>query len=400
MAKADNMLAILMLLRSRRGRMTARQLAEELEIHIHTVYRCIDALCASGVPIVAEPGRDGGYSLPEHVKLDPLFFDADEQKALLHAARLVRDSGYPREAALDRAIAKIKRYADAKQRARLEAAERQVEAVRPPADNRLASTLAELEQAASAQVTLELEYAADYDGPRTRRRFDPYGIVHWKDRWYAVGWCHLRGAIRSFRADRILRLRSTGEPFERPEHFSPRQYLTDSLLPEHAGSPDNSMVEVRIAGSPGALDDLCAHWLFARVLTERTPELAVFRLDEHSSICTRRTICFPSAARSGCRRRGNSGSVWRTSPNRCCATIASNAIARGMTDDAHAQPRLPRSHAAASAASRRASSGLNASSGARHAQLPSGVPGTFILASDPRHRQSCSGTMTIFACER
>jgi predicted DNA-binding transcriptional regulator YafY len=282
MPRADNLLAILMLLRSR-GRITARQLAEELEIHIRTVYRCIDALCSSGVPIVAEPGRDGGYSLPEHVKLDPLFFDPDEQKALLHAARLVRDSGYPREAALDRAIAKIKRYADAKRLARLEAAERQIEAIRPPASPRLAGTLAELERAAEEQITLELEYAADHDGPRTRRRFDPYGIVHWKDKWYAVGRCRLRGEIRTFRTDRIRSVRSTGETFERPEHFSARHYLLESLLPEPAGEqPDERAVLVRIAGPPGALDDLCAHWLFSRALAERTPELAVFRMDEHS----------------------------------------------------------------------------------------------------------------------
>jgi len=48
MPRADNMIAILMLLRAK-GRMTARQLAEELEVHIRTVYRCIDALCASGM---------------------------------------------------------------------------------------------------------------------------------------------------------------------------------------------------------------------------------------------------------------------------------------------------------------------------------------------------------------
>lgn len=60
--KADNMLSILWLLRTR-GRVTAKQLAESLEIHVRSVYRYIDALCASGVPIVAEAGPNGGYSL-------------------------------------------------------------------------------------------------------------------------------------------------------------------------------------------------------------------------------------------------------------------------------------------------------------------------------------------------
>jgi predicted DNA-binding transcriptional regulator YafY len=101
MPKADNMLAILWLLKSRR-KMTAAEFAEQLEVHIRTVYRCIDALCVAGVPIVAETGRDGGYYIPDHFKLEPLFFDAEEQKALLQAASFARESGYPSEEALNR----------------------------------------------------------------------------------------------------------------------------------------------------------------------------------------------------------------------------------------------------------------------------------------------------------
>jgi predicted DNA-binding transcriptional regulator YafY len=110
MSKADNMLAILWLLNTRR-RMTAREIADTLEIHIRTVYRYIDGLCASGVPIEAEAGHDGGYRLPVHFRDIPLFFDMEEQKALVHAAVFARQAGYPFGEALDRAITKIERYA-------------------------------------------------------------------------------------------------------------------------------------------------------------------------------------------------------------------------------------------------------------------------------------------------
>lgn len=281
MAKAEHMLAILMLLNGR-GKMTARQLAEELEIHIRTVYRCIDALCTSGVPIVSETGRDGGYSIPEHVKLAPLFFDIAEQKALLHAAQFARDSGYPYEAALNRAITKIKQYADSEQSKRLKAQEEHIEVVHPPTSADLVAKLAEIEKAIESQSSLEVNYHNDYEGSFTKRRLDPYGLVNWKEKWYVVGYCHLRGEIRSFRVDRISRIRFTDTRFERPASFSARRFQLESLIPESGTLSEAFLVSVHIQGLPQALDDLCGHWLFSRALVERNLSHAHFKMDELS----------------------------------------------------------------------------------------------------------------------
>ncbi|MEZ4638064.1 MAG: HTH domain-containing protein [Caldilineaceae bacterium] len=60
--RADRLLSILMLLQSR-GQLSARELAAELAVSERTIYRDIDALSASGVPVYAETGRDGGYGL-------------------------------------------------------------------------------------------------------------------------------------------------------------------------------------------------------------------------------------------------------------------------------------------------------------------------------------------------
>lgn len=73
MSKMVNMLSILWLLKTRK-QLTAKELAEELEISIRTVYRYIDALCASGVPIIADAGHNGGYSLLNEFTKAPLFF--------------------------------------------------------------------------------------------------------------------------------------------------------------------------------------------------------------------------------------------------------------------------------------------------------------------------------------
>jgi biotin operon repressor len=93
MAKNDQMLAILWMLNSG-AKITAKQIAQKLEISIRTVYRYIDSLCASGVPVVSEGGQNGGYRLLTNFIQAPLVFDTEEQKSLLHAAIFAKEAGY------------------------------------------------------------------------------------------------------------------------------------------------------------------------------------------------------------------------------------------------------------------------------------------------------------------
>ncbi|MDQ0062608.1 helix-turn-helix transcriptional regulator [Paenibacillus harenae] len=282
MTKADNMLSILWMLRSGK-RMTAKQLAEELELHVRTVYRCMDSLCASGVPIVADSGPNGGYRILSRFVDSPLVFDADEQKGLLHASVFAREAGYPHSEALTRAMDKLKRYANEKQLDELERHGEGLSVIYPPIDGKYRSFLQLLEEATGQGRTLEMEYDRGKGEASPSRLFDPYGIVYWKGSWYAVGHCGYRGELRSFRVDRIVRLRETENRFRRPQGFSAKQFLLGNLLPGSDGTAEYEIV--RIGGQEQVLNELCRHWLFGHALTEREPELAVFRL-ERSTLLT------------------------------------------------------------------------------------------------------------------
>lgn len=80
--RADRLISLIMLLETK-GPITAKELATELEVSQRTIYRDIDALCTSGIPIYGAPGPDGGYKLVEGYRsyLDSL--NQDEVLALL-----------------------------------------------------------------------------------------------------------------------------------------------------------------------------------------------------------------------------------------------------------------------------------------------------------------------------
>ena len=105
-------------------------------------------------------------------------FEADEQKALLHAAAFAREAGYPSEEPLNRAVSKIKRYTNPEQLERLERHESSIEAIHPPTASSLTRILHEIEAGIDRQSSLEIDYATGYDGITQPRILDPYGLVH------------------------------------------------------------------------------------------------------------------------------------------------------------------------------------------------------------------------------
>lgn len=279
MAKNDNMLAILWMLNSG-AKITAKQIAEKLEINIRTVYRYIDSLCASGVPIVSDAGQNGGYTLLNSFIHAPLVFDLEEQKSLLHAAIFAREAGYPFSESLNSATRKLKLFSTREQESALNRHLAGFDVISREIDPSVQKTLEELEQAAASGTSVEIDYRTGREEQPRTRIIDPYGILYWNNKWYTVGYCHSRKEIRSFRAERILRITPTQTPFLRPKGFSAREFFLQNLLPD----PDHTeaMIPLVIQGRPEALDDLCIHWFLGHHLKERTNSQAVFLLNEQA----------------------------------------------------------------------------------------------------------------------
>lgn len=279
MAKNDNMLAILWMLNSG-VKMTAKQISQKLEINIRTVYRHIDALCASGVPIISDPGHNGGYSLLNNFIRAPLLFDMEEKKALLHAAVFAKEAGYPLSEALGNATSKLKMYSNQEQESILNHHLAGFEVINRMVDPSIHPILAELEQAVEKEFSVEIDYRTSREEQPKNRIIDPYGMVYWNNKWYTVAFCHLRNEIRSFRVDRILLIKCTQIIFKRPEAFLTREFFMKNLLPDLVGK--EGLISLIIEGRSEALDELCMHWFLGHHLKERTSNQAVFLFEEKS----------------------------------------------------------------------------------------------------------------------
>ena len=279
MPKNDNMLAILWMLNSG-TKITAKQISERLEINIRSVYRYMDALCVSGVPIISEPGHNGGYSLLNNFIRAPLFFDLEEKKSLLHAAVFAMESGYPFMESLNSATSKLKMFSNQEQEKVLNRHLVGFEVVSRICNPAVKPILMELEQAVANECSTEIEYCTGYEGHPKHRVVDPYGMFYWNNKWYAIAFCHLRNEIRNFRVDRIINIISTKNTFKRPEAFSAREFFTESLLSNIESKV--GLCTLVIEGKSEALNDLSAHWFLGYHLIKRTECRAVFLMDEYS----------------------------------------------------------------------------------------------------------------------
>ncbi|SHG74196.1 YafY family protein [Massilia sp. CF038] len=222
-------LAVLELLQTH-GRLSGAEMSARLAVDARTLRRYIVTLEDIGIPIVSERGRHGGYALMPGFKLPPMMFSDEEALALSVGLLAAQSLGFSAAApAVESARAKLERIMPDRLKQRVRAVDQTVRLdLLRPASGADREALVMLSSAAVAQQRIYLEYRA-LDGRASEREFDPYGLVLWERCWYALGMCHLRGEMRSFRLDRIVRTEPRAVQFTRPPGFDALDYLRRSF---------------------------------------------------------------------------------------------------------------------------------------------------------------------------
>lgn len=253
-------LTLLELLQSH-GNASGSALAQMLGVDGRTLRRYIATLEEIGIPLTAERGRHGGYKLVSGYKLPPMMFTNEETLAIslgLLAARSLSVGEV--STAVASAQAKLERVMPQKLKQQLRALNESVTLDLVPQEAPDTSTLATLAAATQNRHRTVFDYIGgsknESDGEvATRREFDPYGLVFRRGRWYAVGHCHLRMELRTFRLDRMRQLRALDIPFQRPQDFDASAYLTSSFASMDSGFEVKLLLHTDLASASAVLTE-------------------------------------------------------------------------------------------------------------------------------------------------
>lgn len=208
MRRADRLFQIIQYIRSRQVT-TACWLAERLEVSERTIYRDIQDLIISGVPIEGEAGV--GYIMRKGFDFPPLMFSADEIAALCLGARLVQSwADRDLASAAQQALNKIQYSLPDGLRNEISSTPLFSPMVRIPPE--VADLLAGLRLAINKRMKTEIIYQRA-DGEISRRVICPLGLFFWGKVWTLGAWCEKRNMFRNFRVDRIQFLTRLADSF-------------------------------------------------------------------------------------------------------------------------------------------------------------------------------------------
>jgi predicted DNA-binding transcriptional regulator YafY len=214
--KSDRLVSLLLLLQARSPR-SARELASALEVSARTIYRDVEALSLSGVPVYAERGSTGGIALAEGYRKAITQFSTEELHALfLAAADPLAELGVTgHQRALDKlagALPDLQRRAAQQARQRILLDHNRWYRTEQPT-----GVLSSLRRAVWEDRQVAIEYR-DRTGALTQRTADAYGLVSKAGVWYLIA-RQQDGEYRTFRAERITAVQELASRFTRDESF-------------------------------------------------------------------------------------------------------------------------------------------------------------------------------------
>jgi len=205
--RVDRLLSMLLII-SKKGMVTGKELAEHFEVSLRTIYRDIEKLGEAGIPVASIGGKGGGYFIMENYNVDNLFLKKDEastfmaimnnlnflfgKNAQFNAMVLKMENTYNRERNMDKLSINMSHFS---------------------MENELKEYLFLMNQAIEENKLMVFDYC-NRQMEYSERIVEPIQITFSAGQWYLVGFCRYRNDYRRFKLVRIRNLKM-GEGFEK-----------------------------------------------------------------------------------------------------------------------------------------------------------------------------------------
>ncbi|MDQ8736942.1 YafY family protein [Paenibacillus sp. LHD-38] len=226
------MLAMIVLLLNR-GRISAKELADRFEVSTKTIYRDMDTLSQSGIPIFAHQGTAGGFEIMEQYTISRQYLSLEEISSIIAAVKGIRtaldDTAY---AKLHEKVKSLLHKSDKQQAGSSE--ESLVFDLNPWGQGPAARLKVNLfKQAIEETRSVQLSYI-NMNGTETERVIEPYALILKGNVWYVQAYCMLREQFRVFRLSRVQKHALLEECFERRDSPSLESYAWDTEWSKNA----------------------------------------------------------------------------------------------------------------------------------------------------------------------
>lgn len=233
--KYQIMIRILMTLLTKR-KITAQEIADRYDISVRSVYRYVEELSVSGIPVDVKRGRYGGITVPDTFKLPAGYFTREEYASAINALNAWATQMGDKEALS--AAEKLVRQQKIDKREMAVCGNVIVDGGAWGDMGKFSEKMKTCEKAVNDSLALEIDYLSR-GGEHSRRIIDPHVLILKQNVWYVYAFCHTKQEFRTFKIARIKKAWFTGSTFEKKvilkddiplDFYYSNEQLTDVIL--------------------------------------------------------------------------------------------------------------------------------------------------------------------------
>lgn len=209
--KIDRLISIILLLLERK-KVSAKELSETFEVSLRTIYRDIDIINISGIPIISTSGVNGGFQIMDNYKVDKKVFSASDIVTLLRGLESV--SAVTNREDIINTLVKVRSLIPSEHSNDIELKSNQILIDLQPwrGNPKLQTFLNNINEALEKQRLISFDYF-DRNGKTSSRNIEPYKLMLKSHSWYIQGFCLEKQDFRLFKLSRMSNLQILDEPY-------------------------------------------------------------------------------------------------------------------------------------------------------------------------------------------